>query len=359
MTQNTEEIDTLKSLIERVHAYQKDEPDAKFCKRWGKYIGTADKWRRRLLVGDFGEGTKIPQIISDLRELLALFEGTSFQANPCKHLLFYKSFMEQIENLESEATDRRIVVALGAIGIGKTYACHGAIQDSEARRPRVLIIIPDVCREKSNAILTLICKRLGLYPNQPGGLAMFNDIKSYLIAVPQTVIFDEAHQGGVALMRIIKDLVNQTTSTGFVYCALKTEYERVETSSRGAICEARQFMRRCRRPMLVSHADGTFAYRQRENGNREPGDAAILIREATGADDKSCIKAASTILKNLTRAQNLSSLADAIDALKRSDVEPTPDNIANMVKEMFPTESNDRVNERTSSAALQKAEATR
>lgn len=305
----TEQVELLKSLIAQVRAYQGREPDSKFCKRWTEYVGTIDLWSRRLVAGDFAQ-VDIAGRIEKLSEFLALLEGGSVIDEIYEDLPFYQGFQKGLDFVESKTNDRRILAVLAATGCGKTYACIGAVRKKNARRKRVLITVPDACRENKNSILGIICKALGCAPAAQGAIAAYHTVVENLSREPKTLIFDEAHQGGVMLMRIIKDLVNRTRDSSFVYCALRTEFDRVRLSSSGAIVEAKQFLRRCQRPVQSAYADGLIASHGRDR------DVQIYLEHATGDTKANCKKAETAILHALRSEGNLSTLSDVIEELQ-------------------------------------------
>lgn len=329
----SEQSAELWALIERVRKHQGNEPDASFCARWRKYVGTPDLWRRRLLARQFDQ-VDVPARIARLSEFLALLEGGPRVETIYEDLPFYQAFQKGVDRLEGKLSDRRILAVLGAIGVGKTYACIGCVRAGGPRK-RVLVTIPDACRENKNAILQTLCEALGCEPDAPGALARFEALASNLSREPKTLILDEAHQGGVMLMRLVKDLVNRTRSTGFVYSALRTEFDRVRLSSRGAIIEAKQFLRRCIRPVISEYADGTFALIG-DKGQR-PGDVAVFLRRVTGEPEAECKRIAVAVLPLLKNHGNLSTLADAVESLEDDLDEgrrPTCEEIARRLGEL-------------------------
>lgn len=311
----TQQEDTLRDLIAQVARHQRRESDAKFCVRYKKFIGTTRVWKDRLLAGDFRQ-VDIPKRVELLRQLVSFLEGGSIPTEFYDDLPFYTRFRNGLIKLEAQqSTDRRIFCVLGGIGVGKTMACHAAFKETIGANwegnKRYNIVIPEALRENKIGLLQAISSAIDCTPQQSGAAAYLEAIKTRLFSGHVTLIFDEAHQGGIMLMRLIKDLVNITQDTKFVYVALRTEYSRVVSSNRGAITEAKQFIRRCMLPVFDWYAEGTLA--TVSNGEIRPGDAALLIHHKAGLAIAESKKLALEKLSDLQMHGNLSTLSDAID----------------------------------------------
>lgn len=315
-------LDTLKGLIVKVAEFQGNISDGKFCKRWRKYTGTPDRWSRRLKAGlktgCFDE-VNIEGAVEDLRQLRSILEGVGMPdetyATP-----FLETFRERVERLEGQSakTDRRILAVLAGIGVGKTVACKMVVSaEAEETDPdatkRILITVPTVWRENKIAILNGIAAALGVSPTSTGASALMETVSQGLTDL-HTLIFDEAHQGGVMLMRILKDLVN-VTQAKFVYVALQTEFMRVSSASGGAIAEARQFIRRCIRPIFDDYREGTKAEFTAGSKSR-PADIQVYLRSA-GVQGEDLAGLARELEPCLRRSGNLSTLSDGIDIARQ------------------------------------------
>lgn len=309
-----EQTREIKELVVRIQSYQGGLTDAAFCRKWSRYIGTADLWRRRLCAGELADvsAKRLPL----LRALCEVLQTTGASGDTCKDLPFYSLFMEGLQKLEGQTTDRRIFCVLAAVGVGKSTACAGAIQvdDAEIRR-RILITVPITWRENKGAILHGIARALDCDDPNLGADPLLNAIKLRLTDNP-TLIFDEAHQGGVMLMRILKDLVNASLAR-VVYVALRTEYERVRSASRDALMEARQFTRRCLQPVFEDYACGTLRKIERESADDDSGDVVLLLQHRTKWTRDVALTLAETIVDRLRLNGNLSTLSDAIDLARQ------------------------------------------
>jgi len=327
-TQMHNEEERLRELVARVKGHQGDMSDAGFCRKYEKYVGTTRTWKDRLLKGDFTQ-VDVARKVSHLSELLAYIEGGAIREDYFEDMPFNMAFRKGLSRLESQhATDRRIFCVLGAVGVGKTMSSKAALREVADKNyqgsNRVLIIVPEALRENKSGLLETIATSLNCVPEQSGSAALFDAVKKALSQTNPTLIFDEAHQGGVMLMRILKDLVNHTEAR-FVYVALRTEYMRVVSASKGNIVEAKQFIRRCLQPVFMSYADGTKAATEAANpadraARTVPMDAAILLQRKAGISMAEAQKLAVEKIGNLRTHGNLSSLADAIEeAIRDAD----------------------------------------
>lgn len=318
MKPTTEQIENLRDLVAQIAQHQRNESDTKFCARYRRFVGHPRTWRGRLLAGEFAELDVVKQIDS-LSRLLSYLEGGSIPEKFFEDLPFCATFAKGLLQLESQTvTDRRIFCVLGAVGVGKTMACNAAIRETLSKtwsgHRRLHIIVPEALRENKLGLLNAMASALGCTPNQSGAATLMEAVKVSL-AGKDTIIFDEAHQGGVMLMRLIKDLVNVTKETKFVYVALRTEYMRVLSANQGAIIEAKQFIRRCMQPICSMWSDGTKAVIE-VNGLKEknyPGDAALLLHHKAGLPLPDARRLAADKLNAMRRHGNLSSLCDAIE----------------------------------------------
>jgi DNA transposition AAA+ family ATPase len=298
----TDQEKELKDLVRRLDAYQAalKLSDGAWCARYGRYIGTAKTWRERMHGGKMAElSTTAPKWIGQLRTLITIFEGGSvleeFYETP-----FYKRVKRGVETLEGQTNDRRCYVVLAETGTGKTVAARKLA--SEHITTRTCTSALTHWRENKVAILQGLCEALGCKPLIGGAGPAMDALKLTLRATPRTLFIDEAHQGGVMLMRLIKDLINETPSR-FVYLALATEFVRVQGATSGSIVEARQFLGRCIKPICDDWRGGCT---QR--------DVAEYLKAALNGESWATV--AHEIAAAVRRNYNLRLLADAVDAAR-------------------------------------------
>jgi hypothetical protein len=353
MKSSPEQIEVLRELVAQIAQHQRNESDSKFCARYRRFLGSTKTWRSRLLAGDFVQ-VDVPKKIEALSRLVSYLEGGSIPEEYYDDLPFCSSFAKLLTRLENQTvTDRRILCVLGAVGVGKTMACNAAVRETISKswngHRRLHIIVPEALRENKLGLLNAIATALGCVPDQSGAAALMDAVKVALSG-KDTLIFDEAHQGGVMLMRLIKDLTNVTKDAKFVYVALRTEYMRVLSANKGAITEAKQFIRRCMQPVFDMYADGTKAAvvtkepidpKEPKAGNKTaPGDAALLLHHKAGLSLPESRRLAAEKLNSLRQHGNLSSLADAIEnaeaEAEKEDLPITPELLSDAISAVCP-----------------------
>jgi hypothetical protein len=102
-------------------------------------------------------------------------------------------------------------------------------------------------------------------------------------------------------MKLLKDLIDETR-VRFVYLAFPTEFDIVSGNSVGAIGEARQFLRRCIRPVFDTYRGGI-------------GTADVLaFMSGSGFENNGELKAfAAEVAPVLAGKHNLADLSDALN----------------------------------------------
>src|SRR6185369_4324265 len=114
-----------------------------------------------------------------------------------------------------------------------------------------------------------------------------------------TLFLDEAHDGGIALMKIVRSLIDSTPSR-FVYLAYPTDFDRVRNATTGGLYESHQFLGRCLKPIFDEYREGLQA------------EDVVAYLHATCGFNGDARAIASQITPLLCRHYNLRLLDDAI-----------------------------------------------
>jgi hypothetical protein len=138
---------------------------------------------------------------------------------------------------------------------------------------------------------------------------LLSKLRSLLSGVPKTVFIDEAHEGGIELMKIVRYLVDETR-TRFVYLGYPTEYQKVVSATTGSLTEARQFIGRALKPIFDDYMTGT-----------KPGDVAVVLKHAGLKGEVKLL--AEDITPRLLLSEGLRTLDDAIDLARLEAEEDT------------------------------------
>jgi hypothetical protein len=275
-------------------------------------LGSAKTWRDRLCKGAWDEfGAKLDKWLRKLDAIVAEIDGTSPMCVFFEDLPFTKRLNEEFERLRGQNSDRRCLVVLATTGIGKSKAAYWL----KNRYPRevVYVRVHECCRDSKKQIIKLIARALGLPPehySQPA--TVLEKIVESLKVNPQTIILDEAHEGGVLLLKIVKHLIDETKSR-FVLLAFPTIWRQMLSASDDSRAEAVQLFGRTQKPVFQDYAQGV---------KRE--DVAFLLRQQAGLE-RDIDAVANRILPLVRSNGNLRLLADAIEgAQNQADVTDKP-----------------------------------
>lgn len=298
-----------------------------FAARYRKYLQSEKTWR--LLRDNAWHGHIKPErALERLRGLARHVDAASaFDADDfMTELPFVKRFLAEVERLLGSPGDRRCMVVLAPEGVGKSWAASYLV--GEDVEHRIYVRAPHTWRDKSLHIMRGLCEKLDA-PTFRNPTAQFEALKAKLNERPVMIILDEAHNTGVVGMKLIKDLIDETP-TRFVYAAFPTEFDLVRSVNAGAVAEARQFLRRCIRPVFDDYRTGisvpdVLAYLTK-SGFEKSRDARTLAEQITPI---------------LARNHNLSTLADAVaqarDEADDTGTEMTLLMVANAVRSLVST----------------------
>lgn len=286
------------------------------------HLGSARSWRDRMVSGTL-EGLNLKRLGSRLTELAQILDGGTPLETYVEDLGFSAIMSVKLARLEGQRTDRRILPCLAPTGVGKTVWARRAY--NENRASRLYVRANPSWRDNLVHICHGILDRMGEQPTSSGKKAALDHLVAKLRVEPKTLIIDEAHEGGVALMRVVKVLIDETDSR-CVYLAYATEFDRVRSATVGNLIEAQQFLGRCQKPIFDAYANGTQeadvqTYLRRVAGLR--GEIAVVARE---------------MLPLLRKNYNLRLLDDAISEAKlradNSDEDLTAAGVLRVVREM-------------------------
>lgn len=283
-------------------------------------LGSTRTWRQRLLAGNLKE-LRLDKQLKNLRDIAAILDGGVPDEVFFPALQFAVEMHSRLERLERQTNDRRILVCLAPNGTGKSAFARWAV--AQSRSSRCVVRCRPTWRNKSLHLCLGLARALGLELNTTNpSIAEDEVIKA--LRTPRTVFIDQAHEGGVAVMHLLRALIDETPSR-FVYLAYNTAYCRVQTSTADAMIEARAFVGRCMKPIFDLYNEGT-----------RPKDVKLYLQEVAGFGAGSAESLAARVVRTLNAHTNLRLLDDAIAAaMARSDGDcPEPDLIVNEVNRL-------------------------
>lgn len=292
----------INALVKRFAAHQNliGLKDGTFARRFQDYVGSEKTWML-LKAGKWEGHVNADRMLVNLKKFGDRLDGAaSFDADSFnKTQPFVKGMDAEFDRLMGAPRDRRCMIALAPEGVGKSWWASAKLEDKASLR--FYLRLNHTWREKTFHIAKAMSVKVGA-PLMKSPAAQMEALIEMMRSLGEAVfILDEGHNGGVAVFKLLKDLIDET-SWRFVYMAFPTEFDLVRSSSVGAMAEARQLFRRSVKPIFDTYRGGIGA-----------NDVASFL-VTKGFPNKSELKDFSAgIAPLLATNQNLSTLADAFD----------------------------------------------
>ena len=290
-------IEALETSVDRIRRHQQalGLNDRDFVARYRQYLGSEKTWRNRLCEGSYGD-MNVARRLEQLKAMVASIDGGSRLTGIYEDMPVYAGFMARYTLLQGNQTDRRCMVMLAETGCGKSVCARSVYQDNP--RDVVYLRCRPTWKNRQLRIVNGLARSLGM---PDGGVAdeVLDRVIEQLKAQPRTLIIDEAHDGGLTLLKLVKCLIDETPSR-FIIIAFPTLWNELIRSSSGAWSEARQLYGRTIKPIYDAYADGTTT-----------ADIACMLRHSLGFNGDS-IDVAREIHSIVKGNGNLRLLADVI-----------------------------------------------
>lgn len=286
-----------RTIVTRVEKYQQLARlnDVKLLRQFPD-LGSAKTWRQRLLAEDYAN-LHPDRTLAKLRRIAVVLDG-GLPDHEFFKLPFTQEVLARVGLLERSTTDRRILVALAPNGCGKTTVAKWCVAQNPGER--AYIRLRPGHRNKQLHIMNHMLAGLGL--SGAAGSKVVGEAQ--LIAAltqPRTVFLDQAHEGGPAVMHLLRCLVDETPSR-FVYIGYDTAFRRVLAADSDTTIEAQAFLGRCLKPIFNAYKAGTAAV-----------DVKVFLQETADMDASVAAGVANKLTTLLQRTTNLRLLADAVD----------------------------------------------
>jgi hypothetical protein len=281
-------------------------------------LGSAKTWKQRLLAGNFA-GLNLPRFHTKLLRIQTILDGGTPDETFYPDAPFAKEFRSRLQYLERQTNDRRIMLVLAANGTGKSSSARWSV--AQKAGSRVSFRCRPTYRNKPLHICLGLARALGSEIETTSPAAAEAECINLLSGQPRTVFIDQAHEGGVAVMHLLRGFVDETPSH-FVYEAYNTTYRQVLTSSADAFVEAQAFAGRCVKPFFDLYAGGTL-----------PEDVEFHLRQLAGIPKDVAVSLSKKLTPVLRKHTNLRLLSDAIEAARKAndDDNALPDEIETQV----------------------------
>ena len=260
-------------------------------------LGSPKTWRSRLIPGT-GDGLNPERTLASLRKITVFLDGGTPDAVFFEGMPFAQQVITRLTLLERCTTDRRILVVLAPNGSGKTTVARGAVNQSRASR--AYCRLRPGWKNKEVHICNGIARALGDSKPLASAAEAEDRLVALLTAERKTLFLDQAHEGGSALMHLLRVLVDETPSR-FVYLGYDTAFSQVRNSNSDAMIEAQAFLGRCQKPVFDTYGEGVGFE-----------DVVAYIQFAAGVSAPRAKAVAPRLVPVLRRSGNLRLLDDAI-----------------------------------------------
>jgi hypothetical protein len=222
---------------------------------------------------------------------------------------YVTQMLANVEDLLASPLDIRILVSLAPQGVGKSWLASHLVK-TEKSAPIFYLRLLHSWRERSYKIQCAIALKVGCPISKNPGDQLDDLIKHCKALGEFILILDEAHNGGIVLFKLLKDLIDET-AVRVIYLGYPTEYDIIIGSNRSAIGESRQTLRRCLQPIHDDYRDGITAI-----------DVEMYLAGHGFKRDAELKSVAVEILPLITSKYNLTTLATAVrDAREQAEDE--------------------------------------
>lgn len=267
-------------------------------------LGSTKTWRSRLLTGQLS-GLNPDRLLGRLRRVAQILDGGTPDEVFYADAPFARELRARLGLLERQTSDRRILACLAANGCGKSSFARWAV--AQARASRAVVRCRPTWRNRPIHICLGIARALGSDIETSNPAQAEETVVNLLRGQPRTVFIDQAHEGGVAVMHLLRAFIDETPAR-FVYLAYNTAFRLVLTSTTDAHVEAQAFLGRCVKPIFDAYKAGTLAE-----------DVAFHLTRAADLSADTAASVASRVTRALRQTTNLRLLDDAIVAARASD----------------------------------------
>ena len=217
---------------------------SQFASRYAQFVGSHKSWEFRLLPRKWDElkpNTWLPK----LRKFSLALDGATQDREVFTSLPIVQHAEYLYQMLQSRTNDRRCAMLIGTHGTGKTIALRHVARDKRAA-PVFLN-----CNETWKDSRMRIAKALAQGVNaslSSSAAETFQNALEVLKGSPLTILIDEAHEGGVLLMKLVKTIINETGAR-VMLSIYPTAWTRLLNGANDAYAEAQQLLRRTLRPV--------------------------------------------------------------------------------------------------------------
>lgn len=246
----------LDRLIARAEQLQKANglTHSQFAARYADYVGSHKSWEYRLIKRDW-DNLKLATWLPRLRKFIAELDGASQGVEIFETLPIVKHADYLFHRLQTRANDRRCAILPGIQGTGKTLALR-YVQRANISNT-IFLSANETWKDSRMRIATALAGAIGATTVSSASQTFQNALET-LKANPINILIDEAHEGGVLLMKLVKTIINETNCR-VMLAQYPTAWRRLNNGANDAYAEAQQLLRRTLRPVQIKWLAGIDA----------------------------------------------------------------------------------------------------
>lgn len=245
-----QELDRLISRIE-VHQKSLGLSHSRFATRFARHVGSHKTWEFRLHARKWAE-LKPETWIPKLRKFVNEIEGAVGTQEIFDSLPIVKHASYLFDTLQTKTNDRRCAILIGVQGTGKTLAFRHIERENEYAP--AFLSANETWKDSRMAIAKALALAISA-PITTSASQMFQASIDELKKNPRNILIDEAHEGGVLLMKLVKSIINETQCK-VMLGIYPTAWRRLLNGANDAYSEAQQLLRRTIRPIKNDWING-------------------------------------------------------------------------------------------------------
>lgn len=243
MDEKRVELDRLIARVEQ-HRVALGLSHARFSVRYRKCVGSQKTWENRLLPRKWNE-LNLDVWLGRLRKFVLELDGAVGDQEIFENLPIVRYAALLYDTLQSQENDRRCGMLVGTQGTGKTLALQ-FLRQSNKTLP-VFLSANETWKDSRMRIATALATGVNATVSGSASQTFQNAVEA-LKSNPLTLLIDEAHEGGVLLMKLVKSIINETRAR-IILSIYPTAWRRLLNGANDAYSEAQQLLRRTVRPV--------------------------------------------------------------------------------------------------------------
>jgi hypothetical protein len=233
-------------LISRIETHQKSLglSHTRFATRFAKHVGSHKSWEFRLVARKWEE-LKPETWLPKLRKFTGEIDGTVGTQEIFASLPIVKHANYLFDVLQTKTNDRRCAILIGVQGTGKTLSLRNV--ERENNHAPAFMSANETWKDSRMRIAQSLAQAVNA-PIVPSASQTFQNCIEVMKANPGNLLIDEAHEGGVLLIKLVKSIINET-QWRVMLGIYPTAWRRLINGASDAYAEAQQLLRRTIRPI--------------------------------------------------------------------------------------------------------------